>query len=454
MRERVERFIVENSLINRGERVLVGLSGGGDSVTLMHILNSLSRKLGFSLCAAQLNHCIRGEQAREDAEFVHDFCDFYGIRVYGGYADIPKLARQRGETLEQAGRMLRYDFLEEAKRFFNADKIAVAHHMDDQAESIMLHLLRGSGLRGLCGMAGKRGDIIRPLLCLSKADIESYLKEESLPYCTDATNFIAEGTRNKLRLETIPYLKKEFNPRLTESLCSMASLLNEDESYLCDIAGRELDSARRDGGFDRRYLMTLPRPILTRCIRQALNEIGALTDAERGHTEAIIKLMQGRTGARISIPGADVWTSYDLVCFGEYKQLYGDWQMPFDLPDKAPEPWERSIITPAGTYTCSPCNVSDRPKDSYSACMDMDKLPAGAVIRQRHPGDRFRRINASGSKKLKEAYIDAKLAREKRELALIACGSRVLFAPGLGAADEIKLDAGSTRAVRVIYTEQ
>ena len=116
MRERVERFIVENSLINRGERVLVGLSGGGDSVTLMHILNSLSRKLGFSLCAAHLNHCIRGEQAREDAEFVHDFCDFYGIRVYGGYADIPKLARQRGETLEQAGRMLRYDFLEEIGR--------------------------------------------------------------------------------------------------------------------------------------------------------------------------------------------------------------------------------------------------------------------------------------------------------------------------------------------------
>ena len=156
-----------------------------------------------------------------------------------------------GETLEQAGRMLRYDFLEEAKAFFGADKIAVAHHMDDQAESILLHLVRGSGLMGLCGMAPRRGDIIRPLLCLSKAEIESYLTNENLPYCTDATNFIAEGTRNKLRLETIPYLKREFNPRLVESLCAMGEMLSEDEGYLCQIAENELNAARRECGFDR-----------------------------------------------------------------------------------------------------------------------------------------------------------------------------------------------------------
>ena len=153
MRERVEQYILRHELISPGDKVLIGLSGGGDSVALLHILKSLCTRMDFTICAAHLNHGIRGEAAHEDAEFVHDFCDFYGIRVYGGYADIPRLARQRGETLEQAGRMLRYDFLEEAKAFFGADKIAVAHHMDDQAESILLHLVRGSGLRGLCGMA-------------------------------------------------------------------------------------------------------------------------------------------------------------------------------------------------------------------------------------------------------------------------------------------------------------
>ena len=316
MRERVEQYILQHELISPGDKVLIGLSGGGDSVALLHILKSLCTRLDFTICAAHLNHGIRGEAAHEDAEFVHDFCDFYGIRVYGGYADIPRLARQRGETLEQAGRMLRYDFLEEAKAFFGADKIAVAHHMDDQAESILLHLVRGSGLRGLCGMAPRRGDIIRPLLCLSKAEIESYLANENLPYCTDATNFIAEGTRNKLRLETIPYLKRDFNPRLVPSLCAMGEMLSEDESYLCQIAERELNAARREGGFDRAALSKLPRPILSRCIRAALNEIGALTDAERGHIDSIIRLISARTGARIEIPGADVWTSYELICFG------------------------------------------------------------------------------------------------------------------------------------------
>ena len=238
MRERVEQYILQQELISPGDNELIGLSGGGDSVAMLHILKSLCTRMCFTLCAAHLNHVIRGEAAQEDAEFVLDFCDFYGIRVYGGYADIPRLARQRGETLEQAGRMLRYDFLEEAKAFFGADKIAVAHHMDDQAESRLLHLARGSGLRGLCGMAPRRGDIIRPLLCLSKAEIESYLTNENLPYCTDATNFIAEGTRNKLRLETIPYLKREFNPRLVESLCAMGDMLSEDEGYLCQIAER------------------------------------------------------------------------------------------------------------------------------------------------------------------------------------------------------------------------
>lgn len=443
MRDKIENFILQHKLIVPGDKVLIGLSGGGDSVALLHILKSLSSRLGFTLCAAHLNHGIRGRAAQEDAEFVHDLCDFYGIRAYGGYADIPKLARQRGETLEQAGRMLRYDFLQQAKAFFDADKIAVAHHMDDQAESIMLHLLRGSGLKGLCGMAPMRGDIIRPLLCVCKADIEAYLAAENLPFCTDETNLIAEGSRNRLRLEALPYLTREFNPRLVNSLCAMGELLSDDEEYICAIAKRELDSARRQGGFDRAQLAKLPRSVLSRCIRISLNEIGALTDAERIHTEAIMQLLSARTGARIEIPGADVWVSYELICFGHYKQEHGDWETPLNMAGET--------ITPAGTFRITPCAPKDRPKDNYSACIDADKLPACTVARQRQPGDRFRRINAPGSKKLKEHYIDAKLPREKREFALIAAGNNALFVPGLGAAESVKLDADSQNAVRIEF---
>ncbi len=445
MRDKVESFVIRHNLIAPEDKVLVALSGGGDSVALLHILKSLSSHLGFTLCAAHLNHGIRGDAAKEDAEFVHDLCDFYGIRVYGGYADIPSLARQRGETLEQAGRMLRYEFLKQAKEFFGADKIAVAHHMDDQAESILLHLLRGSGLRGLCGMAPKREDIIRPLLCVTKAEIEAYLAKENLPFCTDATNLIPEGTRNKLRLEAIPYLSGEFNPRLVNSLCAMGELLSEDEEYLSAIAKRELENARRDGGFDRTLLSLLPRPVLSRCIRIALSEIGALTDAERGHTEAIMRLLDARTGARIEIPGADVWTSYELICFGHYKESVEDWEVPLE--------YMGVTETAAGTYRISPCAVSDRPKDKYTACIDADKLPQGAVVRQRRAGDRFRKINAPGGKKLKEAYIDAKLPRDRRALAVIAHGHRALFVPGIGAAEELKLTQDSVRAVKIEFIQ-
>lgn len=445
MREKVESFVARYDLIAPGDKVLVGLSGGGDSVALMHILKSLSARLGFTLCAAHLNHGIRGDAAKEDAEFVHDLCDFYGIRVYGGYADIPSLARKRGETLEQAGRMLRYEFLQQAKEFFGADKIAVAHHMDDQAESIMLHLLRGSGLRGLCGMAPRRDDIIRPLLCVTKAEIEAYLAEENLPFCTDATNLIAQGTRNKLRLEALPYLAEEYNPRLVKSLCAMGELLSEDEEYLCSIAKRELDRARRDGGFDRSMLSLLPKPVLSRCIRIALSEIGALTDAERVHTEAIMRLLGARTGARIEIPGADVWTSYSLICFGQYKEKGEEWELPLKLCG--------DTETPCGTYRISRCSVSDRPKDRYSACIDADKLPEGTVVRQRRAGDRFHRINAPGGKKLKDAYIDAKLPHERRELAVIAYENRALFVPLLGAAEEVKLTRDSVNAVRIEFIQ-
>lgn len=295
-------------------------------------------------------------------------------------------------------------------------------------------------------MAPRRGDIIRPLLCLSKAEIESYLANENLPYCTDATNFIAEGTRNKLRLETIPYLKREFNPRLVESLCAMGEMLSEDESYLCQIAERELNAARREGGFDRAALNKLPRPILSRCIRAALNEIGALTDAERGHIDSIIRLLSARTGARIEIPGADVWTSYELICFGHYIKQTGEWEQPLCLNGETD--------TEAGTYRVAKCAVTDRPRDRYSACIDADKLPADTLIRQRRAGDRFHRINAPGSKKLKDAYIDAKLPREKRNLALIASGRDVLFAPGLGAAESIKLNVNSKNAVKIEFIQK
>lgn len=158
-----------------------------------------------------------------------------------------------------------------------------------------------------------------------------------------------------------------------------------------------------------------------------------------------MRLLGARTGARIEIPGADVWTSYSLICFGQYKEKGEEWELPLELCG--------DTETPCGTYRISRCSVSDRPKDRYSACIDADKLPEGTVVRQRRAGDRFHRINAPGGKKLKDAYIDAKLPRERRELAIIAYENRALFVPLLGAAEEVKLTRDSVNAVRIEFIQ-
>ena len=171
MIEKVEQTILKNGLINKGDTVLCAISGGADSVALFHCLYTLRNKLNFSLKAAHFNHGIRGKAADEDENFVRRLCDRFGIEAFFGHADVPSYAKEHGYTCEQAGRILRYDFFKKT----GADKVATAHHMDDQAESIMMHIIRGSGTSGLCGMRYIRGNIIRPLLDVRRKDIENYL---------------------------------------------------------------------------------------------------------------------------------------------------------------------------------------------------------------------------------------------------------------------------------------
>ncbi len=446
MRDKAADFIKRNDLISPGESVVAGVSGGADSVALLHMLFSLSRSMNFRVYAAHLNHGIRGEAAAKDASFVRDMCDFYGVPVFGEYADVPMLARLHGQTLEQAGREARYDFLERARLYFGADRIAVAHHMDDQAESILLHLARGSGLLGLTGMQPVRGRVIRPLLCLRREEIEAYLAHEGIPYCTDETNLVAEGTRNRLRLDVIPYLEDHVNPALVPTLCSMGELLGRDEEYLAAKAREALESAKREGGYDRARLAVLPWALKSRAIREALALAGAGTDVERVHVEAVADLLTGRTGARLKLPGADVWTSYELIRFGKYERPCAQWELPLRL--------DGETETPLGFFAAEELAGNAVVANPFIACFDADRLPSPLTVRCRRPGDRFHPLGAPGGRKLKEALIDKKIPREKRELPLIAHGREALFMPGLGIADTVKVTAGTQRVLRVTYRPQ
>ena len=446
MRQRVADFIAQHDLLRAGASAVVGVSGGADSVALLHMLTALAPSMGFTVCAAHFNHGIRGAAADADEAFVQRLCARLGVPLFCGRADVPSLAESRGQTLEQAAREARYAFLEEARVHFGADVIAVAHHMDDQAETLLLHLARGAGLAGLVGMKPRRGRVIRPLLPLRRSEIEAYLSQEGLSFCTDETNLLRDSTRNRIRLDVLPYLAEHVNPAIVPALCAASELLAQDEAYLCEAAGQRLLSVQRgENAYDRAALAALPPALLGRAVRMALAAAGAEKDIERTHVEQVIALLQGRTGARLYLPGVDVWVDYALLCVGR-------------LPEEAPEPFEVPLVragetrTEKGVFLAEEVPPERFVRDPFIACFDLAKLPAeGLSVRSRRPGDRFFPLNAPGRRKLKEFFIDRKVPRAEREVPLIACGQEILFVPGFSVADTVKVDAKTARILRVTY---
>ena len=222
---KIRDTIKENGLIKRGDRVLLALSGGPDSLCLLHVLNDLQSMLGFSLSALHVNHCIRGEAADADEAFLIEHCRALGVELFTERVDVPALAKESGKTEEECGRDIRYKLLK-AKGF---DKIAVAHNKNDQAETVLMRIIRGTGVKGLAGMEYMREDgVIRPLLDTDRAEIEKYCEDNNLNPRIDATNSETEYTRNKIRLELIPYLK-EYNPNIIDSLTRLSNSARDDE---------------------------------------------------------------------------------------------------------------------------------------------------------------------------------------------------------------------------------
>lgn len=456
MLERVRGTIQRYGLIPPGSGVVVGLSGGADSVALLDVLLRLASGMNFRVYAAHLNHCMRTEGAEHDEMFVRDLCENAGVPLAVERIDVPARARAEGLSLETAARLERYSFLERARIGFDADLIAVAHHMDDNAESILLHLIRGSGLAGLIGMLPRRDLIIRPLLFVRRGEIESYLFEREMAYCTDETNLIAEGSRNHLRLKVIPYIERNINKRVIDSFCRSAELLYEDEKYLLEQAELALNSAQSGGAYNRAALYALPVPIRSRAIRLALKRAGADVDIEKIHVDSVVRLLQGRTGAMLNLPHALVRNSYDLVFFEHVddaeslNSFMGDCFLSIDHVEDDFYAFKR---TPYGSFSLALISPPQMGAfDKNTAYLDADALSFPIQIRLRREGDRFHPINAPGGGKLKSYLIDHKVDRLMRDrLALVACSSDIVFIPGFCIAHEFRITRDTRRILMIQY---
>lgn len=302
---KLRRFAADYHMLPRDGLVLCALSGGKDSMALLHALHALREELGFSLHAAHYNHRLRGEESQRDALFVEDYCRERGIPLTLGSGDVAEVARAAGRGIEETARDLRYAFLEDTAKHLGASRIATAHQAEDNLETLLLNLVRGTGLRGLGGIPPVRGAIVRPLLQTTREEIEAYLAAEGVPFVEDSSNEETVYRRNRLRHEVLPVLR-ELNPRLTESATAAIRSLREDEAYLEARAlevFREALPAEEGLVLPTKRLSMLPAAIAPRVIRRMLEGIEA--SAPTGaHITGILEVIRGGDpSASLRLPG-------------------------------------------------------------------------------------------------------------------------------------------------------
>ncbi len=427
-------FIVSRRLLRPGMKVVVGVSGGVDSVALLHVLKEAT-PLSLSLHVAHLNHLLRPE-AGEEARFVQRLAHSWGIPVTIGYADVRRIAAAKKTSVEAAGRIARYAFLRHVARMVGAERIAVAHHADDRVETILLNLLRGTGPSGLSGIPARNGAVVRPLLCVRREEIEGYCRKAGLTWCVDPSNLSTDYRRNKVRHQLLPFLRREFNPRVEDALLRLAEIVEEEDRFLRGCAlkvGRRLVKERDRGRlrWDLVRFLKLPRPLQRRLLRAAVVEVaGGLEDLGYTHVEDSLRLLSdGVPGAEIHLPGGvRIRKGYQ-----EFAVFKGN-----EAAEKPPEV-ERRIAIPGTTplpelgFTIS-AQVIERhecgepfPDSPGVAFFDYDKLKFPLYVRTRRPGDRIRPLGMEGSKKLKKLFGDLKIPKEERDRIPVVASDGVVY---------------------------
>lgn len=448
----VASFCRHHGLLPADGCVVVGLSGGPDSLALTDLLQRLSECYRFSVMAAHLNHGLRGEAADQDEQVVRDFCHSREIPLIVRRQDIAALAADTRQTVEEAGRAARYDFFrsiadnqEHTGVMPEKTRIAVGHHRDDQAETVLMNLCRGSGLQGLAGMQPRNGAVIRPLLQVSRAQIERYVRMRGLTPCFDQTNAETGTTRNRLRHLALPALRESFGTDPSPAMSRAAELLRVDADYLNQEASAALDrlfpaDADWRNGLSVQTLMSLHEAIRTRVLRLWIeHESGTMKDLSEKHVAALDELCQpGRSGHRCSLPGGrQAVRSFDRLLLTDRPDeddVSGTdaAQTPDEVPLRIPGRTE--IPGGTGFFLAEFIEKTDEIIYNNQIWCFAAKDLAGAVVRHRRPQDHIHPAGRACGKTLKKYLTEQQVPVSHRDrLPLIAAGSDILWIPGLTA---------------------
>lgn len=419
MVEKIEQYMRKNKMLEETEGIVLGLSGGADSVCLFLILKRLAEKMNFTLRAVHVNHGIRGAEGARDEEFCRELCKQYGIQFKAVRADIPRIAAEEKMSEEEAGRKIRYEAFEQAARELALErktaagriKTAVAHHMDDQAETVLFHMFRGSRIQGMGGMHPVQNQIIRPLLCVRREEIEGFLRREKQAFCTDSTNAESDYARNILRNKVFPTVTGQINERAVENICAAAEHMQELGAYIRQETKKyqkecvvwQAQSAVVDLGVFGGLPVFLQKALLYEILCQAAD---ARKDIGNVHVEALQKLSLGQSGKKINLPyGVEAVREYDRLWIGipRIKNAENEWHLTCER-------------TESGTGESG--NKHEQEKNVENICtkiIDCDKIQNRLSIRTRQPGD-FIVIGRKGEKKSVNRYfIDEKIPRKERD---------------------------------------
>lgn len=450
---KVRETIIANKLIEEGDNIIVGASGGPDSQFLIYALMELRKEMDFTIILAHLNHLHRKE-ADFDESLVEETAEKFALDFRKKSASMDDYAKKYGLSSEDAGRRLRYEFFRQIQEEYPKSKIAVAHNLDDQAETVLMRIIRGTGVEGLRAMDYRNGDIIRPILDIKKAMILDYLNSEQIPYAIDKTNFTADYTRNKLRLEIIPDIEK-INPNFKESLVKLSEISTDEisisNSYIKNIYEDIIIQRKTDSvSFDKEGFESQDKAIQSRLIRCAIGEIKKkIRDISKENIDNFLSLVDLANGKSI--------IKNDLVFLKSYKF----YKMSLRKEDSQKKTGELTINIGEelsfGGKRIKISSVSDFQKKHGRNVeyFDRDKLTFPLSVRFRKNGDKFKPIGLGHSKKIKDFFIDMKVDKEKREkIPLILSENDIIWVTSFRSSEDYKVDPSTKNIIKIeVYDE-
>ena len=409
-------FAEKYNMLQSGDKLLCAVSGGADSMCLLHLMRGNAEKLGITVMAAHFNHKLRGEESERDEAFVSDWCKQNEIPFCTSSGDVKAYAEENHLGIEEAARALRYEFLEKCAAEHGCNTIATAHNADDNAETVLLNLARGAGAKGLCGIPPVRGKFIRPILDKSRAEIEEYLRDNGIPHVEDSTNAEDEYSRNKLRHNAVPTLR-EINPAFFEAVLKTSELLREDEKCLNDMAKSFISENLEGNSLPCEKLKKLPRAVLSRVLR-----IMCGTAISASHVEALIKLLSGEGLGYTDVPGMRVARDNAYLIFGAEDKT---------LPELEIRIGECVFAENGMSVSAEICESIPKVFNSLNTfCFKYDSVCGKLFLTSRRDGDKIRLSYRKCTKSLKELFCERKMTQAQRNMTPVIRDEKGVIAVG------------------------